>query len=280
MGTTILNNRVTTLEDAAKLVKTGDIIGLGGMTMYRRPVAFVRELLRRDDRPTDLTLLCFTAGYESDLLIGAGMVSHTRSCYFGLEAFGLAPMFTQAANLGEIRVIEETESSLAMGIRAKMAGVGFMPAFAWMGTDLLKLRPDIKTVQDPYSDETLVAFPALECDVAVIHALVADKRGNARLNKNWGVDRELGLIAKTVIITAEEIVDKLEDDVDISAIVTSAVVHAPQGAFPTSCYPLYPIHGGEILRYIDACNGEDFEGYLERMLADDWMSVGLRSQNA
>ena len=131
MGTTILENRVTSLEEAAKLVKTGDVVGLGGMTMYRRPVAFVRELLRRSDRPTDLTLLCFTAGYESDLLVGAEMVSHTRSCYFGLEAFGLAPMFTQAANLGDIRVIEETESSLAMGIRAKMAGVGFMPAFAW-----------------------------------------------------------------------------------------------------------------------------------------------------
>ena len=46
----------------------------------------------------------------------------------------------------------------------------------------LALRPDVKTITDPYSGEELVAFPALSCDVAVIHALVADKRGNARLN--------------------------------------------------------------------------------------------------
>lgn len=265
-----LDNRVIALEEAALWVEDGQTLALGGVTMYRRPVAFVRELLRRKDRPKGLTLLNFTAGYESDLLVGAGMVKQTRTCYFGLEAFGLAPMFTQAAGLGDLQIIEETEASLAMGIRAKMSDVGFMPAFAWLGTDLMKLRPDIKTVQDPYSGETLVAFPALGCDVAVIHALVADKRGNARLNKNYGVDRELGMIAKTVIITAEKVVEQLTEDVDVPAMVVSAVVEAPYGAWPTSCYPDYAVGGWEILDYIDACNGEDFEGYLSTMTADGW----------
>lgn len=273
-------NRIISIEEAATLVKSGDTLGLGGVTMYRRPVAFVRELLRRDDRPTDVTLLNFTSGYESDLLVGGGVVSHTRTCYFGLEIFGLAPMFTQAANLGEVRVIEESEASLAMGIRAKMAGVGFMPAYAWLGTDLVKLRPDVKTVQDPYSGETLMAFPALSCDVAVIHALAADKRGNAQINQNRGVDMELAMIAKTVIITAERVVDALDKDVHIPAPVTTAVVHAPYGAWPTSCYPDYPVGGGEILRYIDACNGEDFEGYLATMLSESWGPQVIYSENA
>src|SRR5262245_36975735 len=83
------------LEEAAALVSDGQTIALGGMTVYRRPVGFVKALLRRDPRPRDLTLLCFTAGYESDLLIGAGCVSTVRSVYFGLESFGLAPMFTE-----------------------------------------------------------------------------------------------------------------------------------------------------------------------------------------
>ncbi len=145
-----------------------------------------------------------------------------------------------------------------------------MPCAAWIGTDMLKLRPDVKTSQDPYSGETLVAFPALSCDVAVIHALVADKRGNARLNQNLGVDRELSIIADTVIVTAEEVVDRLDREVDIPALVTRAVVHAPHGAWPTSCCPHYPVGGGEILRYIDACNAQDFEGYLRTILASDW----------
>ncbi|MCL4880136.1 MAG: CoA transferase subunit A [Anaerolineae bacterium] len=254
------------LSDAAQLVKSGDTLGLGGLMMYRRPVAFVKALLQRPNRPTDLTLLCFTAGFESDLLVGAGMVKRVRSCYFGLETFGLAPMFTEAANAGQISICEETEASLALGLRATMGGVGFMPGFAWLGTDLLRLRPDVKTIQDPYTGETLVAFPALHCDVAVIHAVKADRYGNAILNNNLGVDLELSMIAGTVIVTAEEVVEKITEEVHIPGVRVTAVVHAPGGAAPTSCYPLYPIGGFEVLRYIDACNRHDFVGYLDSFL--------------
>jgi glutaconate CoA-transferase subunit A len=257
-------NRLMTLADAARLIQPGQTLGLGGMTMYRRPVAFVYEILRRADRPTNLTLLNFTAGYESDLLVGAGCVSRVRTCYFGLEAFGFAPMFTAAKGLN---VVQETEASLAYGLRATLAGVGFMPALAWIGTDMLKLRPDVKTVIDPYTNEELVAFPALRCDVAVLHALVADRSGNARLNSNRAVDQELALVASKVVITAEEIVDSLDSNVDIVGALVSGVVHTPRGAWPTSCYPRYPVGGGEILRYIDACNAGCFNEYLEAALA-------------
>jgi glutaconate CoA-transferase subunit A len=254
------------LAEAASLVKSGDTLALGGNMLYRRPVAFVYGLLGQPEPPRDLTLLCFTAGYESDLLVGAGCVSRTRTCYFGLEVFGFAPMYTQAANQGSLQIIEETEASLAFGIRARLAGVGFMPSTAWIGTDLLALRPDIKTITDPYGGEELVAFPAISCDVAVIHALAADRRGNARLNKNLGIDPELALAASRVIITAEEVVDSLTMDVQVPGALVTAVVHAPRGAWPSSCYPNYPVGGGELLRYVDACANGQFESYLEQVV--------------
>src|SRR5215813_6642832 len=102
--------RWVSLSEAAALVQDGQTIALGGFTVYRRPVSFVRELLRRSPRPKDLTLLCFTAGYESDLLVGAGCIKTVRSVYFGMESFGFAPMFTEKANRGEICILEETES--------------------------------------------------------------------------------------------------------------------------------------------------------------------------
>ncbi|HLV34771.1 MAG TPA: CoA transferase, partial [Spirillospora sp.] len=142
-------SRYISLSTAASLIEDGQTIALGGMTIYRRPVEFVRALLRRDPRPKDLTLLCFTAGFESDLLVGAGCVSTVRTVYFGLESFGLAPMFTDAAQRGLIRVMEETEASIVMGMRATMGGVGFMPSRAWVGTDMPALRPDVKTMYDP-----------------------------------------------------------------------------------------------------------------------------------
>lgn len=250
------------LDEAAAIVQPGQTLALGGNMLYRRPVAFVHALLRQPDPPTGLTLLAFTAGYESDLLVGAGCVSRTRTCYFGLEAFGFAPMFTQAANQGTIEIIEETEASLALGIRAGLAGVSFMPSTAWIGTDLPALRPDVRTIPDPYGTDALVAFPAIHCDVAVIHALVADRRGNARLNKNLGIDPELAALAPHVVVTAEEVVDSLTTDVHVVGATVTAVVHAPRGAWPTSCYPHYPIGGGELLRYVEACADGRFADYL------------------
>ena len=257
-------NKVISLSDAAALVHSGDTLALGGMTLYRRPVAFVRELLRGDVR--DLTLLCFTASFESDLLVGAGRVRTIRSCYFGLEAFGLAPMFTQAATRGDVRVIEESENSLAFGLRAAMAGVGSMPGPGWIGTDLLKVRPDVKVIHDPYTGQPVVAFPAITCDVAVIHATVADRAGNTRLGGNLAADQEVAAVARTVIVTAEEIVDHLDGPVQIPSMAVTGVAHTPRGAWPTSCYPLYPLAGGELLRYLEVCAAGRFDEYLAGFL--------------
>jgi len=257
------------LQDVADSIPDGATIALGGMTLYRRPVAFVRGLLARDNPPRDLTLLNFTAGYESDLLVGAGCVVAVRSVYFGLESFGLAPMFTQMAGRGEINVIEETEASIVMGLRAAMGGVGYMPSRAWIGTDLPKLRPDVKQITDPYTDEPLMAFPAINVDVVVLHGLAADREGNVKLNNNLGIDLELVYAAERVIVTVEEIVDSVEKSVDgtlLPAPGADVIIHAPQGAWPTSCYPLYPIGGGEFLRYIDACTAGEFGGYVQTLI--------------
>jgi glutaconate CoA-transferase subunit A len=229
-------------------------------------MAFARALVKhftKTGKPDDLTLLAFTAGPESDLLVGAGMVKRVRSCYFGLEIFGLAPMFTYLANRGEIEITEETEASLAFGLRATLADVGFMPGRAWIGTDLPKLRPDVKVVTDPYSGEELIAFPAIKPDVAVIHALRSDPEGNAIIGGNKGIDEELSIAANMVILTTEEVVPEL-DRADLVAPFTHSVVHTPKGAAPTSCHPLYPIDGSAMLDYVENVTDPDsFRTYIQ-----------------
>ncbi len=131
-----------------------------------------------------------------------------RSVYFGLESFGFAPMFTEKANRGEIDICEETESSLAMGLRAHMAGVGFMPSTAWIGTDLPKLRPDVKTIDRPVHGRRTDGVPG---DSAATWRCCtgwrATRDGNVLLNNNLGVDLELMEVADTVIVTVERQVD-------------------------------------------------------------------------
>jgi glutaconate CoA-transferase, subunit A len=264
-----MNDKRITMPEAAAWVQSGSMLALGGVTLYRRPMAFVRALLQRyqdSAQPTGLSLMAFTAGLESDLLVGVGMVSQVRSCYFGLEIFGLAPMFSYYANQGKLEILEETEASLAFGLRAQMAGVGFMPGRAWIGTDLPRLRQDVKTVTDPYSGEELTAFPAIRPDVAVIHALIADPEGNAQIGDNKGVDGELALTARKVIITADEIVPELQK-ADIVAPFVDAVVPAAGGALPTSCHPLYPFDGEAFLEYTEQVSDPDsFFLYLNSWL--------------
>jgi glutaconate CoA-transferase, subunit A len=257
-------DKTTTLDQVAGLVSDGQILGLGGMTIYRRPVGFVKALIRRKQPPRDVTLLSFTGGLASDMLIGAGIVKRTRCCYLGLEAFGFAPMFTTAVSAGTVEVIEESEASIANGLRARMAGTGFMPSTAWIGTDMLAVRPDVQTITDPYSGKLLTAFPAIGCDITVIHALRADRSGNTLLGGNPTIDFELANVSKIVIVTTEEVVESLPAPIDIPGHVVTAVVPLPNGAWPTSCYPLYPIDGEEILRYIAACNAGQFNEYVHR----------------
>jgi glutaconate CoA-transferase subunit A len=277
MRKTLMDKRVS-LDEAIDLIHDEScVLALGGVTLYRRPMAFALALLAhhlKTSNPHDLTLLSFTAGIESDILVGAGMVSKIRTCYFGLEAFGFAPHFTTAAAKCEIQVIEETEASLAFGIRATLAGVGFMPSHAWQGTELFNIRPDVKRIQDPYTKEELTAFPAVHCDVAVIHALEADPQGNARIGDNWGVDRELSLASDQVIITTEKISPRLSK-ADIIGPAVDAVVEAPMGAWPTSCHPLYPLDSEMILNYTETAGQEGYPALIQEWCNRHHIEISL-----
>ncbi len=265
-------SRFCTLAEAATLVSDGHTLALGGMTLYRRPLAYVRALLQREPLPRELTLLCFTAGLESDLLVGAGCVETVRSVYFGLESFGLAPMFSLAARQGSLNIMEETELSIVCGMRATMAGTGFMPSRAWRGTDLPQLRPDVQPLEDVYRQQTLMAFPAIRLDVAVLHGLAADGQGNVLLNRNLGIDMELVYIADTVIVTVERLVDDVRQAGEghiLPAPGADIIVEAGWGAWPTSCYPLYPLDGAALLDYVEQCNAGQFDRWLNAFLQDD-----------
>ncbi|MCY3718149.1 MAG: hypothetical protein OXG07_01160 [Anaerolineaceae bacterium] len=257
------------MAEAADTLRDGQTLALGGMTLYRRPLAFVRGMLLREPRPRDLTLLCFTAGLESDLLVGAGCVETVRSVYFGLESFGLAPMYSAAAQKGSIHIQEETELSIVSGMRATMAGTSYMPSRAWRGTDLPRLRPDVQEAPDAYGRDELVAFPAISLDLAVLHGLAADGQGNVLLNRNLGIDMELVYIAKTVIVTVERMVDDVREESGghvLPAPGADYIVDAPNGAWPTSCYPLYPMDGGALLDYTEQCNAGRFDAWLQQFL--------------
>jgi glutaconate CoA-transferase subunit A len=122
-----------------------------------------------------------------------------------------------------------------------------------VGTDL-PAASGFKLVRDPYTGAELYAIPALKPDWAVIHVHEADQAGNARIFGSPGYDLVMIEAADRVILTAERIVptsefQKLPELTQVPSFVVTAVVHAPEGAWPTGCHPDYDVDEAAVRAY-------------------------------
>lgn len=246
--------KVTSLSSALRLVADGSSLALGGFTLYRRPMAAVLALISRGLR--NVTLIDYIAAFEADVMIGAGCVSSIRTCYCGMEIFGLAPMYRAAVGRGSVSVVTETEATLAYGLRAARARTDFVPARIFGGTQMLELRPDLKLVASPYSGVEFVAVPAVHPDVTIVHALMADETGNAVLGGELALDVDLAAASRHTIVTTDRIVPREEIErrgADLLGGFVDAVVECPRGAWPTSCHPEYLPDFALFADYMQAC---------------------------
>ena len=261
-----MTGKLMRMEDAVGLVKDGDMLAIGGYTLYRKPMAFIRALIRSGCK--NMTVLSFAGSVDVDLLIGSGAVSTIRSCYVGMEYLGLAPNHRRCVEDGTVRLIEESELTIGLGLKAALQRVPFMPVKQLLETDMLKVRSDIQISACPLTSQRVVALPAIKPDVAVIHVTEADPYGNAGFSGNICADRELAMVSGRVILTAERIVstDELKQSpqpVQICNFEVDAVVEAPWGAHPTSAYPYYTFDLWHLFDYLEAGKDSDkFRRYL------------------
>jgi glutaconate CoA-transferase subunit A len=256
------------LIDALGEVRDGASVGLGGMTLYRRPVAAALALAAAGRRGLEIVTL--TGGIETDLLLGAGCVRRLRACYTGLEVVGFAPHFTRLAQAGELDLIEETEYTLSYALQAGAMRVPFRPLRAALArTDLMRVRPDLKLFDCPLTGVQLIAVPALRLDVAIIHAAAADRLGNCSLQGQLALDPHLPTVADLTIVTAERVVSTdellaMRGGVTLAGVFVNHVVHAPGGSLPTSCFPYQRLDLGAVLDYADAASSaEKWPQWLE-----------------
>jgi glutaconate CoA-transferase subunit A len=251
----------TGLRDALSVVRDGHTVALGGMTLYRRPVAAALGLAAA--RRRNLEIVTLTGGIETDLLIGAGCVRRLRSCYTGLEVVGFAPHFTRGMQDGTLELVEETEYTLSYGIQAALMRVPFLPMRGDIArTDLTKVRRDLKPFACPLTGTPLFAVPALHVDVAILHASAADRFGNCNLQGQLALDRHLPAVADITIVTAETIVEPealraMNGGVQVPGIFVTHVIEAPGGSLPTSCLPRHPLDVAAVIEYADAASAAD-----------------------
>ena len=102
---------------------------------------------------------------------------------------------------------EHSHAAMANAYEAGAANLPFAMFRGYKGVDLPKVNPSIRSVTCPYTGEVLATVPAIRPDVAIIHALRADRAGNVLLEGIVGVQKEAVLAAKRAIVTVEEIVE-------------------------------------------------------------------------
>ena len=270
----MLDKRLS-LHEVVASIPDGAVLALGGNTLHRAPCAVVHELVRQGKR--DLTLVKTASSYDTDLLCGAGCVRRAELAFVGFEnVFGLAPRYRQAIETGRVKLREHACYSIITGLRAGVQGVPFMPIAGMVGSDVVAAS-GFKTVQDPYSGQTLVAVQAIQPDVAVVHVQEADAEGNGVIYGTRFEDVLIAQAARRVILTCERVVpgEQVARQPELTAIpgyLVEAVVEAPRGAWPLSCAGEYDYDHAFLAAYVDAARSDDivYQRFIEQhILAPD-----------
>ncbi len=259
-----------TVDEAAALVPSGAIVALGGGLCARLPMALVRALVRSGRG--ELHLVGSAHSIDVDLLIAAGAVAVCEESYVGFEQdLGLAPAYRRAAETGAIEVRESCCVTVLAQLRAAEMGVPFLPVRGIKGTDMVTLHPEYARVRCPFTGDELVVVPPLMPDVALLHAPIGDAAGNLHLDQPYVLDERFAHAARAVVATVDRLVDTAEvvaAGVSIPGHVVAAVVEAPFGAHPASCYPGYGYDRPHLAGYVAAAaaGGDRLTGYLDRFV--------------
>ena len=240
-----MNDKRMTVDEAVAEVTDGMTIGIGGWGSRRKPMAFIRALVRKGVK--NLTVVSY-GGPDIGILCATGQLKKAVYGFVSLDSIPLEPHFRKARQNGTIEAVELDEGMFLLGLRAAAQRLPFLPTRAGLGSDVLKINPHLKTVKSPYDDgEELVAVPASNVDVAFIHMNRADASGNGQaLGRDPYFDNLFCMAAKNTFMSCEKIVPTEElvsggplQSLLINRMMVSGVVEAPGGAHFTECPPDY-----------------------------------------
>lgn len=264
----------TTAEEAVAELRDGMTVGIGGWGSRRKPMSLVRAILRSSLK--DLTVVSY-GGPDVGLLAAAGKVRKVVFGFVTLDSVAYDPWFGRVRQAGGIEVAEYDEGMVQAGLLAAGQRLPFLPIRAGLGSDVPRLNPDLRTVRSPYADgEELLAVPALELDVALVHLNRADSRGNAQyLGPDPYFDDLYCRAAKRSIVSVEQVVPDgaLTEHGPVQSILldrseVDTVVESPRGAHFTSCAPDYDRDEAFQRQYVSAAKDESaWPEFAERFLA-------------
>lgn len=230
--------KILSLREAVALcVHDGDTVAMEGFT-HLIPYAAGHEVIRQQRK--HLQLIRMTPDILYDQLIGMGCADKLMFSWGGNPGVGSLHRFRDAVENGWPHTLEIEEHSHAAMANAYDAGAAGLPCAVfrgYVGAELIRVNKNIKSIQCPFTGETLTAVPAIRPDVAIVHAQRADRHGNVMFEGIVGVQKEAVLAAKRSIITVEEVVDDFgarnRNAVILPSWTVTAIACVPGGAHPS-----------------------------------------------
>lgn len=257
-----LESRLMTAREAvSRFVSNGDYLTYECNYLMRGPNAVILEVIRQQKR--NLWVAGKFSYVDVALLVDAGCVSRV-DCGFFLSA----PAIERAIKEQRLEVFEYSNVIMTLRLQAGAMGVPFLPVRSFGGTTGFD-HSGAKLISDPYTGDPVTIVPALNPDVALIHAHQADIYGNARVFGTGISDVESALASKKVIISAEEIVDTDEirrnpGATSIPYYAVDAVVHTPFGSYPGTCPGYYGSDPEGVFEVFRAVMGDAVPAYIEK----------------
>lgn len=231
-------------EAVRRFVADGSVLVIEGFT-HLISFAAAHEIIRQKKR--DLTLCRLTPDLVYEQMIAAGCARKLVFSWAGNPGAGPLYALRRAVEQGIPHPLELEEYShfgMVVRFQAGAAHLPFLPLRTFTGSDLPRVNDRIREISCPYTGERLATVPALNPDVAIIHAQRADRAGNAQVWGLLGVQKEAAFAASKVIVVAEEIVDEAVIRADpnrtlLPGFIVSAVVHEPWGCHPSFAQGFY-----------------------------------------
>jgi acetate CoA/acetoacetate CoA-transferase alpha subunit len=205
--------KVITASEAAKLIKPGDKLLIGGFLAVGAPESLIDALVAENTK--DLHVVCIASDWENK---GIGkLVANHQVKSAQVSHMGTNKEIQAQFNSGETTVELVPQGTLMERVRAAGAGLGGVLTPTGLGTVVQDDKQVITVNDKPYILETDIPG-----DFALIHAWKADKMGNLVFRKTARNSNPIMAMAgKIVIAEAEEIVETGE--LDPESVVTPGV---------------------------------------------------------
>jgi glutaconate CoA-transferase subunit A len=179
-------------------------------------------------------------------MIGMGCAQKLVFSWGGNPGVGSTHRIRDAVENGwpnKLSIEEHSHAAMANAFEAGAANLPFAMLRGYIGVDLPKVNPKIKSITCPYTGETLATVPALRPDVGIVHGLRADREGNVLFEGIVGCQKEVILASKRTVVTVEDVVDdfgpRSPNAVILPHWTIGAIVVVPGGAHPSYAQGYY-----------------------------------------